>query len=277
MRTGCQFLLFLLIAISSATFAAGPDLLLLKTYRDDIDPTGWLMSEKLDGVRAVWDGEMLISRGGHAFAAPGWFTVALPPFAIDGELWTRQGDFERISSITRRQTPHEGWRAITYNIFEVPQVAGGLLQRLAKLEDWLAENPVAHLKVIPQRACQGRDDLKAALSEVEAAGGEGLVLRRPDAPYRTGRDEASLKVKRFDDAEAVVVGYRPGKGRLLGKVGALQVELPDGRRFYVGSGLSDAERDNPPAIGERITFKYQGLTGKGLPRFPSFLRVRPAE
>ena len=80
-------------------------------------PDGWLMSEKLDGVRAYWDGKKLLSRSGKEFATPTWFTKDFPPFAIDGELWSKRGDFENISSITSVKKPHDGWKDITYNIF----------------------------------------------------------------------------------------------------------------------------------------------------------------
>ncbi len=271
----CWFLVFSVSVVS----AKGPDLVLLKRYSDDIDPAGWLMSEKLDGVRAFWDGQHLLSRGGNVFAAPAWFVEGLPPFAIDGELWTRRADFARIQSVTSRDEPHEGWRTISYNIFEVPSELGfgnesGLLLRLQKLQRWLVDHPASHLRVIEQIRVRDRAHLKQRLDAVIAAGGEGLVLRKRGLPYRTGRDASSLKVKVFEDAEAVVVAYRAGKGRLLGKVGALQLELPNGRRFYVGSGMTDARREAPPKIGESVTFRYQGWTKYGLPRFPVFLRVR---
>lgn len=271
-----QFVLLLLL-LPMAGSCAPPQLLLLDGYHDDIDPAGWLMSEKLDGVRAFWDGRRLLSRGGNAFAAPDWFIAQLPPFAIDGELWTRRADFEHIASITSRSAPHDGWRELGYHIFEVPHAPGGLRERLAKLETWLKTQPSDQIHVIPQRVCQGREHLRATLAAIEQQGGEGLVLRRPDVPYRTGRDKASLKVKSFQDSEARVIGHKPGKGRLSGKLGALHVELPDGKRFYIGSGFTDAQRDNPPPVGSDVTFKYQGLTKRGLPRFPVFLRVRPPD
>lgn len=267
---------FVCLVFSAFTAAAAPDIVLLKRYSQDIDPTGWLMSEKLDGVRAVWDGERLVSRNGNAFAAPSWFTDPLPPFAIDGELWTQRADFDRIQSITSRDQPHAGWRAISYNVFEVPGAEGGLLERLGNLQAWLDANPVTHLRVIEQTPVRDRAHLKQTMDAVIAGGGEGLVLRKPEVSYRSGRDDSALKLKRFQDAEALVIGYRAGKGRLKGMTGALQVETADGRRFFVGSGLSDAQRANPPAIGSTITFRFQGLTKNGLPRFPVFLRERLA-
>lgn len=256
---------------------AAPELLLLSTPDDPGQcPTGWLISEKLDGVRAYWDGERLLSKHGNPFAAPAWFTDALPPFELDGELWSGRGQFERIASIVTRDDPHQGWRQIGYYIFEVPHAPGGLMQRLDRLKTWLHTHPVAHLHIIEQQPCQSRAQLIRRWNAVEAAGGEGLVLRNPDTPYTTGRHASARKLKRFRDMEARVVGHIAGKGRLAGKLGALQVELADGRRFRIGTGFSDAERAAPPPIGATVTFKYQGFTASGLPRFPVFLRIRPA-
>jgi DNA ligase-1 len=109
---------------------------------------------------------------------------------------------------------------------------------------------------------------------VVRAGGEGLMLHRADAPYLTGRSDALLKLKPWQDAEAVLIGYTPGKGKFLGMTGALKMESPDGKRFSIGSGLSDALRRQPPPIGTRITYRYQHLTKSGVPRFPRYLRVR---
>ncbi len=254
--------------------AAVPELLLLSRYEPGVDIKGWLMSEKLDGIRAYWDGHRLLSRKGHPFTAPDWFTAPLPPFALDGELWIRRGRFEEAASITSRKQPHPGWRRISYNIFEVPGAPGGLEARLQRLRQYLTEHPVAHLRIIPQQRCRGTAQLQAFLAKVIEAGGEGVVLRNPASGYETGRSRNALKVKSFDDMEGRVLGYRPGTGKYTGMTGALWVEIDGGQRFYIGSGLSDAKRADPPPVGSLITFRYQGFTRNGIPRFPSFLRVR---
>ncbi len=100
------------------------------------------------------------------------------------------------------------------------------------------------------------------------------MLRRPRSLYVAGRSATLIKVKRFHDAEARVVGHQPGHGRHRGRLGALLVQMVNRTRFAVGSGLSDAERDNPPAIGSLITFKYQELSDGGVPRFPTYVGVR---
>ena len=264
----------LALFISLATQAAPPQLLLLTSYQPKMDIGGWYMSEKLDGVRAYWDGKKLLSRQGNLFAAHNWFIEKLPPFELDGELWIARGRFEETLSIVSRDNPHPEWHQITYNIFEVPNAPGGLDTRLGRLQKYLKRHPVAHLRIIPQTICRNADHLKARLMEIEAAGGEGLVLRNPATPYETGRSPNALKVKSFDDMEGRVIGYRPGKGKYRGMTGALWVEIEGGNRFYIGTGLTDRERAAPPPMGSIITFKHQGFTKKGIPRFASFIRLR---
>lgn len=267
----------LLLCFSLLTHAQEPDILLLKTYDESQDVTGWLMSEKLDGIRAVWDGHTLKSRQGSLIRAPSWFLEGLPPFALDGELWTKRNDFENIASIVRQQTPDDRWHSISYNIFEAPNQQGDLLARLAVLQNYLAENTPTFLTIIPQKTVVSASQLKAELARITALGGEGLVVRKPDTAYHTGRSADDLKVKKYQDAECTVIAYKEGQGKYVGQTGALQCRLISGLTFYIGSGLSDQQRLSPPQIGSIITFKYYGLTKNNIPRFPVFMRERPPE
>lgn len=255
---------------------ATPDLLLLSRYRPGMEIAGWLMSEKLDGVRAWWNGRELVSRQGRRFAAPEWFTEGFPPFELDGELWIGRGRFSEVQSVTSMRVPHDGWRRVTYNVFEAPNAPGGLIDRLQRVERYLADHPGTPIRIISQQVCRDETHLKQRLDEVEASGGEGLVLRNPLAPYETGRSTNALKVKTFDDMEAVVIGYKPGKGKFTGMVGALKVRLENGTSFYIGSGLSDADRAQPPPVGSLIVFRHQGFTVNGIPRFATYWRLRDA-
>jgi len=249
--------------------ASEPKLLLLKVYHDQ-NITGWVMSEKLDGIRAFWDGKKLYFRSGKPVHAPKWFTKEYPPFPIDGELWTKRGDFENISSIVRDKVPSKKWREIKHYIFEVPQAKGGLFQRLKKVKPYLGK----HIKLIKQIPIKNKKHLQTFLKSVEKKGGEGVVVRDPKAPYIAKRTSKALKVKSFFDTECKVVGYTKGKGKYKGKIGSLVCELPDKTRFKIGSGLSDALRENPPPLNSTITFKYKEFTKHKKPRFPVFLRVR---
>jgi DNA ligase-1 len=250
-----------------------PPLLLAHRWETQ-DPTGWWMSEKLDGVRAYWDGKQFISRLGNAYLAPDWFIEGLPDFPLDGELFAGRGRFQHAVSVARRMDKGSGWKTLQYVIFDAPALSHEFEQRIAHLEEHFGGNPWEHAKVLEHRVCTGHDDLKAELLRVEELGGEGLMLRRPGSRYVAGRSDTLLKVKSFLDTEARVVGHQAGTGKHKGRLGALLVELADGTRFKVGTGLSDAERNAPPDVGEIVTVRYQELTDAGVPRFPSYIGVR---
>lgn len=256
-------------------WAEAPAVLLAQIAPAQVDPGAYWVSEKLDGVRAVWDGRVLRFRSGREIHAPRWFVERLPATPLDGELWAGRGGFEQVSRITRRELAVDAeWRELRYMIFEVPGAGGDFSARVALIRRLVAAQGVPWLQAVEQRRVAERRALEAWLEEVLAAGGEGLMLHRADAPYEAGRSDVLLKLKPWQDAEARVVGHLPGKGRNQHRLGALLVESADGRRFRLGSGLSDALRDNPPAIGSLVTYRYRALTANGQPRFPSFWRIR---
>ena len=239
-----------------------------------VDPTGWWMSEKLDGVRAWWNGQGFVSRLGNPYLAPAWFTAGLPDFPLDGELWLGRKQFQRCVSIVRRQDRGEAWRALRYVVFDAPAIAGPFEERQAECEAWFAREKPTYASFHPHQRCESLAHMRSELARVEALGGEGVMLRQPGSAYVAGRSTTLLKVKSFLDAEARVLGHTKGAGRHKGRVGALEVELPDGTRFSVGTGLSDAEREAPPPVGAIITFRYQELSEDGVPRFPTYVGVR---
>lgn len=259
----------------SDTPPAAPAMLLAEVYAADVDVTQYWVSEKFDGVRAQWDGRTLRFRGGGVVPAPAWFTARFPAVPLDGELWVGRGQFDALSGTVRKLEPVDAeWRLVRYLIFELPGAAGDFSARIRQMQALVAEAGVPWLQAVEQTRVADRAALMRQLDTIVRAGGEGLMLHRADAPYLTGRSDALLKLKPWMDAEAIVVGYVPGKGKYLNMTGALQMEMPDGRRFRIGSGLSDALRRQPPPIGTRITYRYQHLTQSGVPRFPRYLRVR---
>jgi DNA ligase 1 len=251
-----------------------PKLLLANSWENDTDLTGWWMSEKLDGVRAWWDGQQFLSRLGNTYHAPDWFTAGLPKVPLDGELWLDRKAFQRTVSIVRRQDKSDHWREIKYLLFDAPAVSGPFEERQKALAELIRQHCPPYAKVLDQARCTGIEALTVELSRVESLGGEGLMLRQPGSQYEAGRSSTLLKVKTFHDAEGRVVEHLAGKGRHVGRLGAAVVELPDGQTFSVGTGFSDAQRQNPPPIGSTITYRYQELTDRGVPRFPSFVRLR---
>ena len=260
-------------ALSIATEA--PRILLAEVYRDQADVSQYLASEKLDGVRALWDGQTLRFRSGKEIQAPSWFISGLLKVPLDGELWMGRGSFERLSGTVRRDVPVDSeWRQVRYMIFELPGAAGNFRERAEQIRQLVRQANVPWLQEIEQFSVVDRNSLKKRLNEVIKAGGEGLMLHRADASYETGRSDTLLKMKPSEDADAVVIGYRPGKGKHAGSMGALHLRTPEGLEFSLGTGFSDEQRNDPPALGSTVTYRYRDVTGKGLPRFASFLRMR---
>lgn len=253
-------------------------LLLAQNYSDKFDPSNYLASEKLDGVRALWDGKQLRFRSGRAIHAPAWFTAGFPNHALDGELWIGRQSFERLSAAVRRQEPNDAeWKNISYQLYELPEGEGNFATRIHTLETKVAQLAVPWLHVLPQNRVVDQVALKLMLDKIVQGGGEGLMLHRLDAQWQTGRSEVLLKLKPQLDAEAEVVAHEPGQGKYHGMLGVLVVVTPSGQRFRLGTGLSDEQRRNPPKIGSTITYRYRDLTSTGLPKFASFLRVREIE
>jgi DNA ligase-1 len=254
----------------------GPPLLLAERWDNAQDLAGWWISEKLDGVRAYWNGKALISRLGNSFHAPDWFLVGLPTVPLDGELWIGRKAFQRTVGIVRRQDKSDLWKEVRYVVFDAPAMDAAFEDRLEFIRDHVASQQPPHLSAHDQAICRSVDHLREELARVEALGGEGLMMREPGSRYAVGRSTTLLKIKSFRDAEATVIEHLKGAGRHKGRLGALQVVLPDGTQFAVGTGFSDAERESPPQVGSIITFRYQELSDGGVPRFPSYVGVRAA-
>lgn len=251
------------------------NILLAQVYQRGVDVSQFLVSEKYDGVRAVWDGKVLHTRAGHVIAAPVWFTKKFPATAMDGELWLAHGQFDALSGAVRKEVAiDQEWRGISYMIFELPNATGAFEVRAKRIVEIVNQANVPHLKAVTQFRVKDENALNLRLRQVVAQGGEGLMLHRADALYETGRSASLLKLKLQYDAEATVVAHTEGRGKYTGKLGALVVRTPEGVEFKLGTGFTDAQRENPPKIGSLVTYTYRDVTKKGKPKFASFLRVR---
>lgn len=269
----CCFVCFLWFAC--ALKAAQPEVQLAKIYNENVSVTDFLVSEKYDGVRAIWTGTELVTRAGHPIYAPAWFTEKLPNVWLDGELWSKVGDFQFIASATSKQKPVDSqWRQLSYMVFDAPDYLHTFLQRSQRYTKIVNELNIPFVKAVEQFTVTTNQQLTARLAKYIEQGAEGLMLHRKSALFNSGRSDNLLKLKPFMDAEARVIGITLGKGKYTNQMGALLVEMPSGIRFKIGSGFTDAQRADPPQVGSIITYQYHGYTERGVPRFASFLRVR---
>jgi DNA ligase-1 len=261
---------------ADATLGA-PRVALLSEARPDIDPRGHLVSEKLDGVRAVWDGHRLCFRSGRSVPAPAWFTESLPPVALDGELWGGRERFDFVSGTVRRAVPDEAsWRALRLMVFDLPGAAGDFAARAARITALAAASRSTVWTAVEQTQLTDRAALQQWLDSVVRGGGEGLVLHRADALWSPGRSSALWKLKPLQDAEAQVLAHEPGRGRLAALMGVLRVRSASGIEFRIGTGFTDAERRDPPPVGSWISYTHRGMTPSGVPRFASYWRLHDA-
>ncbi|MGN6314348.1 MAG: DNA ligase [Rhodanobacteraceae bacterium] len=253
-----------------------PPVELVDVYHGGVDLSHYWVSEKFDGVRGYWDGHRLLTREGSVVQVPSWFTRNWPDTPMDGELWAGYGQFERASAIVRTADANDpAWHAMSYYVFDLPAQPGDFDARVPAIRTVVAAIGDPWVVAVRQFHVADEAQLQVELKRVLGRHGEGLVLHRGDLPYRAGRGVGLLKVKPYEDAEARVVAIKPGQGRLEGLMGSIEVRTPDGRRFAIGSGFSDEDRAHPPPVGSWVTYRFNGVTNSGLPRFARFLRRRP--
>ena len=250
-------------------------LTLAKNFSTDVQNPVYWVSEKFDGVRCYWDGKMLLTRNGNAIQAPKWFIEQLPNIPVDGELWAGYGGYQTVTSTVFDNVPDDAqWRQISYLVFDLPNSSAVFEERQQLLNAAFAGRPRQNVKLVEHVKLDNLDAIENSLASVMKKGGEGLMLRVPGSLYVPGRSDALLKFKDRQDNEARVIAYQAGRGKYENMMGAVWVELDNGKMFKIGTGFSDEERQNPPPIGSNITFTHQGFTNKGLPRFASFERIR---
>lgn len=279
----------------------GLEVVEFRVYQQElVDSVRYLVSEKYDGVRGVWDSKHFMTKRGNPINAPKCFTRQLPPFALDGELWLGYGRFEEIQSLANMQdSTCEQWRDVKYLVFDAPSCGikdrqCTLSERLEEVRIFLHTHNPPNVRLITQHILEPQDlhtldsHLQAMLNEVLKYGGEGLIIRPDERGYRAGRAKNAFKLKAYTDSECRIIGYTQGNGRLRGKIGALVCEqvLQSGRdvlipsiwhnkriTFKIGSGLNDALRANPPKIGTIITYQYNGFSKNGIPKHTRFVRI----
>ena len=269
------------VAMAQTSSVTAPALMLAKVYHPGVDLADYWVSEKYDGLRGYWDGQQLFTRGGERVQAPAWFTAGWPNTPLDGELWAGRGQFAKATSTVRQQIPNDAaWRGMRFMVFDVPARGGSFIERIEALNAVVAQIQQPWVVAVAQTRATTHAALQAQMHRVVKAGGEGLMLHRGASMYNATRNDDLLKVKPHEDAEAVVLGHQAGQGKYTGMLGALLVEsvasgnaAAPGVRFKIGTGLSDAQRRDPPRVGSVVTYRYRGLTDAGVPRFASLVRV----
>ena len=244
-------------------------------------PVGWYASEKWDGIRAVWDGEKMISRGSGVGKPkvytyiPEWFKNTMPPgIALDGEIWIGRGLFQKTSRLSTLKPGKSYAEAqindiwvgkehppVVFKAFDLPGDTSPFEQRMKKLKTIIKDRKICWdkldypgkktfpLQFTEQVKIDSMEKLVDMYTKLTSAGAEGIMLRAPGSPYETRRSKYLLKYKIKEDSECIVRGYMLGDGRLKGLLGSLNCEIlkdgkPSGKFTQIGTGLTDSQRTN---------------------------------
>jgi DNA ligase-1 len=266
-----------------------------------------IVSPKLDGVRAVVIGGQLWSRNMKLIPnAHVQELFANPIFdGLDGELIagepTEPDCFRKTSGDIMRR---DGTPSVRFYVFDDFEHKGGFHAR------WKALSRVKskHVVIVPHKQVENAEELAEFEESCLMAGYEGVMIRSIDGPYKNGRSTEKegflLKLKRFEDAEATILGFeerqhngnekddsgkrtthKAGKTG-LGTLGAIKVMglngIYKGVLFDIGTGFDDAQRAEiwrnlDVFQGRTVKFKYFPSGSKDKPRFPVFLAFRPEE
>jgi DNA ligase 1 len=250
----------------------------------------WMASEKLDGVRLAWDGKKSFwTRGNQRIQAPPTFRAALPRnVPLDGELFAGRGQFHTAQSMYSSPS-NSTWKDLQYRVFDMPTSTKpyrNVYKNMHRLFPECSEN--TRVRPREPRACAVKQtpvhtnaNARRMLNRLILKGAEGVMLRRADVPYTSGRTKYMLKMKRVQDAEAIVVRVVPGTGKYEQVMGSLEVHWVGRNReeatFKVGVGFTDRQRARAATLyrpGTIITVQYMELEASGKPRHPVFKGVR---
>ena len=248
--------------------------------KKSIDVTGWFLSEKFDGYRAIWTGHNFQSRNGNKFKVPDYIVKQMPSIALDGELFAGRGNYSLLGLLRRSTTNLAEWKKlkIKFLIFDAPTINLPFEERMKKLKQIInetcSEKQKCFLQYVKQTKITSDAQILKEFKKVLQKKGEGVMLRKPNSYYKNGRTNDLLKVKPEYDTECEITGHLKGTGKNKNKLGKYECKFKNGVTFQVGSGLTDAHRAKPLKIGTMITIKYTELTENKKPRHPRFLRVR---
>ena len=150
----------------------------------------------MDGVRAYWDGEKLLSRNlKPILSCPQWFYEKLPKdMKLDGEFWMGRKKLEMTLATINSKEENELWKQIKFMIFDLLIPNQPYEKRMEQLKSNIQIFP-SFVRIIDTKICQGNDDLMEELNIIVSNGGEGIVVTKPQSLYLAERTRVRLKVK----------------------------------------------------------------------------------
>ena len=256
-------------------------------------PIGWYMTEKFDGQRAQWcpESKSLISRYGNVINAPSWFIEQLSFFnlPLDGELfmgynsWHMTGIFRAKSF----KSNNDLWRKARFMVFDIPDIdIGDYVDRMKVLDSIfqtfkaVTHNSTQYILPVNRILIKTKTQLNDFYQDILSRGGEGAMINSPTGFYCDGRTSHILKLKPVMDDECIIVGYKEGNGRNVGKLGSFIVHpiedgVPNPKKEFGISGVSDLIRSSykkTHPIGTVLSYACSDYTEKsGKPRHPRYL------
>ena len=267
--------------------------LMLATKCSDVSKLSYpvLASPKLDGVRcALHPDHGPITRNFKPIAND-YIREKLQwssNLCLDGEIVTftdgKMDDFNTVSGNVRRKSGKPDFRLLVFDCFQYPDDHFDI--RLASARDAVAADTTGTLEMVPHEEISLSPVLERYESLMVQTGYEGVMVRHPRGPYKQGRSTERegylLKIKRFEDDEATIVGSieEVSKDNVpKGRLGALIVYHPTFGEFQVGSGFTADQRqafwhNKEDLIASVITFTYQPSGMGQKPRFPTFKGFR---
>jgi len=246
---------------------------------DNEDPKGWYISEKLGGIRCLWNGLEMWSKNGTQYNIPDYFVEKLPKSPLDGELYMERGTLSKCMMIVKKKATdpdyNKEWNNMWFVVYDAPEAPGNFKQRLSLLKDYFgSRQETLYVRLHEQEICRGRDDAQRQLEKIEKEGGEGIVLREPNSPYTKGRSKFVLEKRSHFEAFADVIEHIKGKSKNGAEiVASLRVRTGDGKEFLINRGITDDIRQHPPAVGSQIVYKFSGELDSGKPKAPVFIKV----
>lgn len=250
-------------------------------------PIGWYVSEKYDGYRAIWNGREFVSRNGNIFVTPQWFKDWFPnDKALDGELFMGRESFEKHGLLKKKIAIDSEWKKanVNFQIFDSPTIKGDFETRQLQIKKIIELSckkkgvGKCPLKYTTQTKISSEKQLYSTFDKLTKKGAEGVMIRSPHSPYETKRSSHLLKVKQLFDDECKIIGFKAGSGKYTGMLGAFKCQMVKNPKVkFTISGMNDTIRKNylkTHPIGTIVTFTYMGLSAKGVPRHPNYLRIR---